>query len=36
MPRRDPEHEHECDCGFTFETAQELREHAREMHGAKV
>jgi hypothetical protein len=28
--------EHRCSCGETFETAEELREHAREEHGAIV
>jgi hypothetical protein len=27
---------HRCSCGKTFETAEELREHAREEHGAIV
>jgi hypothetical protein len=27
---------HRCSCGETFETAEELREHAREEHGAIV
>jgi hypothetical protein len=30
------EPEHCCSCGETFETAEELREHAREEHGAIV
>jgi hypothetical protein len=29
-------HEHECDCGATFETEEELTEHAREEHDADV
>jgi hypothetical protein len=36
MPRADPEHEYECDCGRTFQTAEALREHERETHGAQV
>lgn len=27
---------HRCSCGATFETAEELRKHAREEHGAVV
>lgn len=30
------ETEHRCSCGETFDTAEELREHAREEHGAIV
>lgn len=32
----DEVNEHRCSCGETFETAEELREHAREEHGAIV
>lgn len=28
--------EYECDCGATFETEEELKEHAREEHDADV
>lgn len=27
---------HRCSCGETFETAEALRQHAREEHGAIV
>lgn len=30
------EHEFECDCGASFETEAELKEHAREAHDANV
>lgn len=28
--------EHRCSCGETFETADELMKHARQVHGAVV
>jgi len=31
-----PVHKHVCDCGETFETARELREHARTEHDARI
>jgi len=30
------EHEHECGCGETFETEEEMKEHAREEHDMDV
>lgn len=27
---------HRCSCGMTFESAEQLREHARREHGAVV
>lgn len=27
------EEEYECDCGATFATEDELKQHAREQHG---
>ncbi len=30
------ETKHRCSCGETFDTAEELRDHAREEHGAIV
>ena len=38
MATKKPEAEavHRCSCGATFDTAEELREHAREEHDAVV
>ena len=30
------DHEHECGCGETFETEEELKAHAREVHDMDV
>jgi hypothetical protein len=34
--KREAEYVHRCSCGVTFESAEELRRHAREEHDAVV